>query len=101
MGCDPEPNAQMCKTCVGCPVSDGCFYHISHRHSPTETARSARTSGSLAATADRSVETTVHNSPPFSGRAESLLSQTGGETSGCDKCQERYTFQGCGNCVGD
>ena len=41
--------------------------------------RSDRTRGSLAAQRTDEVETNAVNSPPFSGRAESSLSQTGGE----------------------
>ena len=84
--------------CATCPGRDSG----AHKPEPNESPSSPRTRGSLAASPGQNeVEGTVLNSPPFSGRAESLLSQTSGETSGCDKCQERYTFQGCGNCVGD
>ena len=49
-----------------------------HKSAPTEGGTDGTSEGSLAATAARSLGASVHSSPPFSGRAESVLSQTNG-----------------------
>lgn len=47
-----------------------------HKPEPNDSGSSSRTSGSLAAQRTEERETAV-NSPPFSGRVEAVLSQTG------------------------
>ena len=70
--------------------TDECLI-LAHKPEPNESPSSPRTRGSLAASPGQNeVEGTVLNSPPFSGRAESLLSQTGG-----DHCVAEWGYDGC------
>jgi len=69
-----------------------CGQFKAHKPEPNESPSSPRTRGSLAASPGQNeVEGTVLNSPPFSSRAESLLSQTIGVCPICKSSNEKET----------
>lgn len=70
----------------GKPVQSDYSYIVAHKPEPNGSGSSARTRGSLAAASGQNDVETALNSPPFSGRPESVLSQTNGERPKCPQC---------------